>query len=376
MVKNISPFKFGQIVDEKSFTNRTTEVSLLDNQLFSGNHLVIISPRRYGKSSLVQQFISRNKQNPDVIHCTIDLFSIHSEIEFYETFARELIKSSSNKFEEWLKNAKTFFRHLVPRISIGTDPINDFSVSFDLKEVAKNKSDILNLPEEIAEKKQKKIIIYLDEFQNIGTFKNNHDFQKDLRSVWQNHRNVSYCFYGSKRHMMRDIFDKPEAPFYRFGTIYILDRIQTGDWVKFIINNFKETNKTITEELAVKISDLMENHPHYVQQLAHFTWSFTEKDVSSDIVDRALEFMINSNSPFFIKVVDDLSNTQINLLKAIINNEKQLTSNNTMNEYHLGTPRNVQKNKISLENKDIIDITPEEIRFIDPLFKIWFKKIY
>ncbi len=374
MVKNNSPFRFGQIVDSVAFTNRKKEISLLGDNLLSGNHLIIISPRRYGKSSLVQQFVYKNRTNSDVIHCQIDLFSIHSEEDFYESFARELIKSSSNKMEGWIQNAKTLFKHLVPRISIGSDPINDFSVSFDMKEVVRHKTEILNLPEEIAKKKKKRIIIYFDEFQNIGTFKKSLEFQKLLRSVWQKHKNVSYCMYGSKRHMMREIFDKTETPFYRFGSLFVLDRIESAHWEKFIISKFKKTNKIISKDLALQIANLMKNHPHYVQQLAHFAWSFSDAAITPEVLDHAVEFMINSNSPFFIKTVEDLSNTQINLLKAISKNEKHLSASETMQKYNLGTPRNVYKNKKTLENKDIIDITPGVIRFIDPLFEVWFKR--
>ena len=373
MVKNISPFKFGQVVDSKSFTNRNKEILLLKDNLFSGNHLIIISPRRYGKSSLVQQFMIKNKKNTGVIHCMIDLFSIHSEDEFYAAFASELIKATSNHIEEWIQNAKSFFKQLVPRISVGVDPVNDFTISFDVKEIAKHKTDVLNLAEEIASRKKKRIIVYLDEFQNVGTFKKSLDFQKELRSAFQRQKNVSYCLYGSKRHMMREIFDRTEAPFYRFGYLYILDRIDVENWIQFILKNFKATNKSIKKEMAEKIAGLMKNHPHYVQQLAHFVWTYTKNEVMPEAIDQSVEFMIHANSPFFIKTVEELSVTQINLLKAIMNQEKQLSANNTMREYNLGTPRNVHKNKATLENKDIIDIAPGEIRFIDPLFEMWFK---
>ena len=372
MVQNISPFKFGQIVDSEAFTNRDNEISFLGNNLLSGNHVIIISPRRYGKSSLVKKFALNNKK-PDVIHCMIDLFSINSEEEFYETLARELIKSTSSKFEEWIENAKTFFKTLIPRISIGVDPLNDFTISFDQKEIVRHKSEILNLAETIAKKKQKRIIVYLDDFQNISSFNKSLQFQKALRAEWQKHKNVSYCIYGSKRHMMHEIFDKSEAPFYRFGSLLILDRIDTDHWISFIVSKFKESHKIISESLATEIAGLMKNHPHYVQQLAHFTWSFAGEDVAMDTINHAVKFMINSNSPLFIKTIEEISNTQLNLIKAITNGETQFSATSTMQKYNLGTPRNVFKNKKALENKDIIDIAANEIRFIDPLFEIWIK---
>lgn len=374
MVKNTSPFRFGQVVESNSFINRENEFVLLEQNLLSGNHLIIISPRRYGKTSLIHKFIVKKKDEPEIIHCLIDLFSIRSEEEFYEAFAREIIQATSGKLEEWIQNTKSFFKNLVPRISIGADPVADFSISFDLKEIKKHKSEILNLPSKVAQKKQKRIIIYIDEFQNIGTFKDSLNFQKNLRSVWQKHQNVSYCFFGSKRHMMLEIFNKTEAPFYRFGSLLILNRIDRKHWEDFIVAAFERTNKQISRELADEIADMMKDHPHYVQQLAHFTWSFTTKKASRETIKNALEFMLNSNSPLFIKIVEDLSVMQINLLKAISKREKQLTSQEVMRNYNMGTPRNVLKNRAVLEGKDVIDVTPGEILFIDPLFEIWFKK--
>ena len=349
-------------------------MGMVGSHLLSGNHLIIISPRRYGKSSLIKQFVNGNSQNPEIIHCLIDLFSVHSEEEFYETLARELIVSTSGKLEEWIQSAKTFFKQLVPRISVGIDPLNDFSVSFDVKEVIKHKKEVLNLAETIALKKKKRIIVYLDEFQNIGSFQNSLQFQKTLRSEWQQNKNVSYCMYGSKRHMMSEIFSKSEKPFYRFGSIMFLDRIKRDHWVDYIVSKFNESGKSISNELAMEIADSMKNHPHYVQQLSHFVWSFSGEVVSSEVIDHSIEFMINSNSPLFVKMIEEISNTQINLLKAISSGERYLSAAKTMQNYNLGTPRNVAKNKTSLENKDIIEIGTNEIRFIDPLFEIWFKR--
>jgi len=374
MVRNVSPFRFGQIVDSEEFTNRHQEITLFKADLLSGNNLILMSPRRYGKSSLVKQFVLMHADEPNTIHCMIDLFSIRNEEDFCEVLSRELIKSSSGKLDEWLNSAKTFFTQLVPRISIGTDPLNDFSISFDMKEIEKYKTEILDLPEIIAQRKNKRIILYLDEFQNIGSFDNSLGFQKLLRSVWQKHKNVSYCLYGSKRHMMREIFEKTDKPFYRFGSQFTLGRIETELWEKFIFEKFQHTNKLIDQTLIFDIVSTMKNHPHYVQQLAHFVWSFSGKKVTPDVINYALQFMLTSNSSFFVKIIEDLSKTQINLLKAISNGETKLTSLRTMQDYKIGTPRNIIKNRRILEGKDIIDISADNILFIDPLFEIWFRK--
>ena len=153
-----------------------------------------------------------------------------------------------------------------------------------------------------------------------------------------------------------------------------MGRIETPHWEKFIIDKFKQTNKSISQKLVLEIINKMNNHPHYVQQMAHFVWSFSGKKITTDVIDYSLEFMLNSNSAFFVKITEELSKTQINLLKAISDGEVQLTSSRTMRNYNIGTPRNITKNRNILEGRDIIDTADKKILFIDPLFEIWFKR--
>lgn len=150
----LSPFSFGHIVNLQAFTNREEELQKLKKNLISGVNTIIISPRRWGKSSLVAKAIAEiNKEEPNYKTVKIDLFSANSEHEFLEIFAREVIKASSTKWEEWTNNTREVFKNLIPKISIGIQPDSDFSLSFDWEEVKKHSLEILNLPEVLAEKK-------------------------------------------------------------------------------------------------------------------------------------------------------------------------------------------------------------------------------
>ena len=161
-----SPFIYGTTVSVLSFTNREIESRKLKSNLLNGINTTIISPRRWGKSSLVEKVIADiNKKEKLTKTIIIDLFSVGSEEEFLEKFAREVIKASSSKWQEWMASGKEFFKKLTPKLSFGIDPISDFSLSFDLQELKKNNDEILNLPEIIAQKKGIKFIICLDEFQ-------------------------------------------------------------------------------------------------------------------------------------------------------------------------------------------------------------------
>jgi hypothetical protein len=370
-----SPFIYGITVSEHSFTNRELECAKLQSNLLNGINTTIISPRRWGKSSLVEKVISEiNKTDKNIKTVIIDLFSVGSEEEFLESFAREIIKASSSKWEDWMSSGRELFKKLIPKFSIGIDPNTDFSLSFDWEELKRNSDEVLNLPEMIAQSKGIKFIICLDEFQNLSSFNEFLKFEKKLRAYWQRHKLVTYCLYGSKRHMMTDIFNNSAKPFYRFGDIMLLQKIETKKWIAFICNGFANTEKQIDENIAVIIPSLMKNHSWYVQQLAHYTWNLTESKATVNEINTALKELINANSPLYQKEVESISHTQLNLLKAVTKGEIQFTSAAVMKKHALGTPRNVSKNKTILINSDMIHEVNGVYEFVDPAFELWFKK--
>ena len=372
-----SPFVYGSTVSSKSFTNREKEAEKLYQNLTQGINTTIISPRRWGKSSLVEKVINDINQKEKTFKTVIiDLFSVACEEEFLEVFAREVIKSSSSKWEDWVKTGKNFFKQLIPLISLGIDPTSDFSLSFNWEELKKHKDEILNLPDTIAIKKNIRFIICLDEFQNIAAFPGYDILEKKMRANWQRHKNVTYCIYGSKRHMMTDIFNNASKPFYRFGDMMMLQKISTENWIKFIVESFAATDKTIQESDAEYIPAHMKDHSWYVQQLAHYTWQKTEKNAEKEVIIEALKELIYANTPFYQKEIETISTTQLNLLKAIIKGESQFTSTLVMQKYKLGTPRNVSKNKAILTKNDMIHEVDGKYELLDPAFELWFSNHY
>ena len=372
-----TPFSFGKIVAGKEFTDREKETAWLLEQWNAKNNCMIISPRRWGKSSLVQHAVLKmQKQHARKLICFIDLYNVRSEQEFYEVFARELLKTTSNSWEEMIRNAKTFFKHLIPRLSFSPDPASDISLAFDWKELKKNPSEILNLSETISKSKKKEIIICLDEFQNISFFDEPLALQKKLRAHWQKHKQTTYCLYGSKRHLLMDFFTKPSMPFYKFGEILFLQKIPEAYWVPFIIGRFDASGKSITEKQAAHIAQLMDNHPYFVQQLAQAVWLRTAKKCNDAVIDGTLNELLDQYTILYQKEVDQLTNPQLNFLRALCDKVGQLSSAETIREYKLGTSANIPRIKVALENKELIDITGKQINFNDPLFESWLKQKY
>jgi len=373
-----APFIFGVLADSTDFANREEEVKRILTNTNSGISTIIISPRRWGKTSVVKKAgLVGMKKDKKLRVCFLDVFNIRSEEEFYEEFAKEVIKASSNKWNDIINNTKKYLSAFIPKISIKPDGINDFSLSLSVDELRKHPNEILNLPEVLAKDKKIKFLICIDEFQNIAGFENPLAFQKKLRSHWQHHKLTNYCLYGSKRHMMLDVFSSQSMPFYKFGDIMFLDKIKESEWKKFIKKRFVATGKGIDIDAVLMISRLVENHPYYVQQLAQLSWfRSTNNKCTVDIVNQAHEGLINQLSLLFQNLTDGLSNAQVYYLHALLDGVKKMTSKETISKYKLGTSATALKAKKSLINKEIIDDWNGVVDVLDPLYKSWLKKRY
>lgn len=372
-----TPFIFGKIASGADFTDREDETRHLVMNFNSGINTILISPRRWGKSSLVQKAASQaNRKNKNVRFIFIDLFTVRNEEDFYRTLAEETLRASSSKWEEQLKNIRKFFRQYIPKISLSPDPTTDISIALDWKEVSKQPEEILELPERIAKSHGWKIVLCLDEFQNIGTFKDPVGFQKTLRSHWQKHRHVSYCLYGSKRHMMMELFTSQEMPFYKFGDIMFLEKIKEADWVDFIEKRFTATGKKIQTATAAMIVRHADAHPYYVQQLAQQVWLRTSKTADEKLVEETVDSVLRQLGLLFQTITEGLSSTQLNFLKALLEGVEQLSSKEALIAYQLGTSGNVNRIKEALVSKEVIDVLSERPEFLDPMYKLWLARYY
>ncbi len=372
-----TPFIFGKIAQSENFTNRENETSRLIQNFSSLINTIIISPRRWGKSSLVAKSADiAMTQDKDLVICKIDLFNVRNEEHFYELLASSVLKATSSRVEDIVDGVKRFFSHLLPKISLSADGINELSLQLNWEEVKRQPDAILDLAERIATEKGLKIVICIDEFQNIAEFEDPLYFQKRLRSHWQQHQRVSYCLYGSKRHMMLDVFTSSSMPFYKFGDIIFLEKIATPAWLNFIKERFTSTGKSIGNEEIEQIVSLADNHPYYVQQLAQQCWLRTEQRCSTEIVTLSHQTIVEQLSLLFVTITEGLTTKQLGLLKAIIVGEKKLSSQEVITKYNIGTSATVNRAKNSLIDKDILDNRANQITFQDPIYQYWLKTQY
>ena len=367
------PFVFGVATSGNNFTDREKETSHLVMNFQHGVNTVLISPRRWGKTSLVNKVCKMvNSEEIKVVY--MDIFSCRSEKDFYDVFTSAIIKQTSSQWDEWLDNAKQFLSRINPKISFGIDPMTDFSLSLEINSKNEEIVDILQLPESIAKKKNCRIVICIDEFQQIAEFNDSKTFQKKLRTVWQLQKNVSYCLFGSKKHLMNELFEKKSFPFYKFGDTINLQRIPTNYWIEYICGRFKDTGKSISPELAEMICEKVERHSSYVQQLAWLTWINTDKVATEQDFNTAYQDLLDQNTALFEKQTENLSSYQLNFLRALVDGVTELSSSEVIKKYNLGSSSNVVIIKKALTKKELIDTEKRKVLISDPVLKVWIKR--
>jgi len=372
-----SPFVFGQIARDASFVNRTRELKHLGDNFTSGINSMIISPRRWGKSSLVARASEKVRESQGNIRiCFLDLFRIRDEDHFFESYAKQVLKASSGRWQEWIAIAKELLSGIVSSISVGTDPVNDFSLKLSWDKQEKDEDKVLDLTEKIARKKKLKFIICIDEFQKIADFKDSRFLQQRLRSQWQGQEETSYCLYGSKRHIISELFTSQSQPFYQFGDLLFLQKIEEQHWYKYIMERFEATGKKIGRDLVDQILKITANHPYHIQQLAHHTWRLTPNEATEKVLSDSLDELMLNNEILFRREVESVTPLQLSYLEALINKEKHLNSAETIRKYNLGSPGNLGTIKTALESKEIVDFFEKEPSFVNPLFEYWLREYY
>lgn len=368
------PFIFGVATSGDNFTDREKETARLLSNFTHGVNTVLISPRRWGKTSLVKK-VCNLAQSDKLKIVYLDIFSYRTDREFYDAFASAVLKQTSSKFDEIIENAKIFLSRISPKFTMGADPMSDFSVSLELNPKSDDIDEILQLPEKIAQKKGVRIVICIDEFQQIAEFKDSTTFQKHLRTVWQLQQSVSYCLFGSKKHLMNELFEKKSLPFYKFGDSIYLSKISTPDWISYICERFESTGKHISKELAEKVCLTVDNHSSYVQQLAWLLWIQTKNETTEQDFANAYQDLIDQNSPLFEKQTESLSAYQMNFLRALVDGiNSEFTSAEILQKYQFGSSANVSIIKRALIKKELIETENKQVQLADQVMKLWLKR--
>ena len=281
-----NPFKFGTIVEEEYFTDRVEEVAYIEQFVRSANHLVIISPRRFGKSSVVAKAMKQSKRQ----HITVNLQQATSVSDLSAKLLKEFFKVHPM---ERVRHLITHFR-VIPTIS--TNPLTgsmdvSFQPGFDGTMLIE---DVLTLIEK-AHSEHDRLIVVLDEFQEIRDLAPK--FDKQLRSIMQKHEHINYILLGSQESMMTEIFEDKKSPFYHFGELMRLKKLPREDFHQYLSERLSGCFAENYDRLSDRILDYTGCHPYYTQQLAANVWQFGMLQPGiADPVQKAIDHIVTTHS--------------------------------------------------------------------------------
>lgn len=368
-------FVFGVSVSDYNFIGRKTEIRQLKMNFEEGINTILISPRRWGKTSLVKK-VCEEVDREKVIPIYVDIFKCKTEYEFYNALAEAVLKQTASKAELWMDNARDFIARLSPKISFSPEPTSEFALSLGITPKTHTPEEVLDLAENIARKKQKRIVICIDEFQQIGEMADTVSIQKRLRSVWQHQRLTSYCLFGSKKHTMMNVFQKRNMPLYQFGDFKFLEKIPTETWVEYIVQHFKDRQRTISPELAIEICKVVDNYSSYVQQLSWLIFSLIDEGqvVTEEHLRQGVKDLLNSQEQLFMQQIEPLTAYQMNFLRCIISGHHDDFGEMTVREeFQLGSVSNIARLKSALVDKDLVEMVGRRFYITDPVFALWFR---
>ena len=367
-------FVYGMSVGGDNFTDRIEETKRIKLDFENGINVILISPRRMGKTSLIKKVISE-MDSPEIKVVYMDIYDCRSEYDFYNRFAETMMKSTGNQLEQVMENIKRFLVRVSPKLSFSPEPNSEFSVSLGITPKDYSPEEILDLPERIAKEQGIRIVVCIDEFQQIGEFADSLTVQKRLRGVWQHHQHVSYCFFGSKKHLMENIFQSRRMPFFQFGEMLHLKCIPTEYWVPFICSRFEKYGKKISEEYAARICHTVKNYSSYVQQLAWNVMAETEIEVNEESFTEGFNALLEQNSSLFIQQTEGLTTYQLNFIRLLCNGiHSGFNTQSVVELYSLGSKSNVDRIKKCLIDRELITIEKEGVFLADCVFELWFKR--
>ena len=355
-----NPFKFGSIVDDPFFTDRVHEQKEIRSILQSSVHLVIISPRRYGKTSLIKKVVA-GFNRPLIffdLQLVTDVHDLASQLlrKVYKVYPFEKIKDILKHFR------------IVPSINLNPQT-NEVDITFQPKtDILPLLEDVFNLLDRLGNEKNKPIVV-LDEFQEIKLLSPNLD--KQLRAIIQLHRNVNYVFMGSVESMMRDIFEKKKSPFYHFGQLMPLDKIPYTDFHDFISNGFKR--QTDSHQLvAGAILEITNCHPYYTQQLAYNVWNkWDAQKPLQQLITEVINYLIQIHDMDFQRLWQNQNQTDKKILLSIANDIQNLLSQANIQAMGFSASSTLFSGLKRLTAQGLIIKTEGQYQFDDPFFKKW-----
>ena len=377
-----NPFVYGEVVSASTFVNRVVELDRLVGDLTAGQKIFLISPRRYGKSSLIRQALtSLGRSGTLTVEVTVSSFS--SYVAFLEGYARALMAAETkwDRARTWLRDAVRSARaevRYVPDPTLTTPGSGSLSVSFPTvrsdRDVSRLAQEVFALPARLAAARKRPVVVALDEFQAIGGF-NGGSVEHAMRAAVQHQRDVGYVFAGSEPSLMERMLT-PKRPFYKAGPVMRLEKIPADEFAEFIEARFTKSGIRPEPGLGLAIVDLAGNLPYDVQRLAHETWDEvrvgSRKKATLDDLHQALKRLLVEQDTMFEALWQRLTLPQRAVLRSVVLEDgRELMSADNRTRHRLGGASTVQAALGALRRDDVISREGDRYVVVDSLLREW-----
>ena len=373
-----NPFVYGEVVPGEAFVDREPELDRLVADLGSGQKVFLISPRRYGKSSLIRQTLeSLRRRGALTVDVTVSSYS--SYLAFLEGYARGIasVESKWDRARTWLMDAISSTRPEI-RYEPKEAGLGRFSVAFpqvtttrDLNRLA---NEVFALPGKLAAERKRTVVIALDEFQAIDSF-NGGTVEHALRAAAQRQRQVGYVFAGSEPSLMEKMIG-PRRPFYKAGPVMRLQKISPTLFGDFIEQRFVKTGMKPEAGVAEAIVDLAGNLPYDVQRLAHEAWDDVRakggRKVTLEDLHGTLTRLLSEQETLFEALWQRLTLQQRATLRAVVlQGGREIHSADARMRHRLGGPSTIQKSIAALTKQDVLLKEGPRYVVVDSLLREW-----
>jgi hypothetical protein len=376
---NSNPFVYGEIVTSDAFADRDDERERLRRDLASGQKVFLISPRRYGKSSLVRDVL-RTLSREGVLTVEITVAASSSYVGFLEAYARALVAADTpaSRLRRWTSELLQSMR---PEVRFEAAPTGEagFSLAFptvrSARDAARLAVEVFALPAKIAVARKQRLAIALDEFQAVEAFEGGATVEASLRAAVQDQRDVGYVFAGSEPTLMERMIS-PKRPFYKAGPVMRLQKIEPQVFGAFLEQRFKASGIKVEVGLGAAIVDLAGNVPYDVQRLAHETWDDLyeagRRSASLDDLHLTLIRLLDEQHTMFEESWQRLTLAQRAALRAIVLEDgKEMLSADVRTKHRLAGTSSVQAALAALVKQDVVMKDGATYVVTDSLYREW-----
>ena len=369
-----NPFTFGDLVSDEAFTDREHELAQLTSDLRNGQNVALIAPRRYGKSSLVQAALSRLLAE-DVLVVAVDLMTTPTK----ERLAAKLAKSIHDDVATVLVKAKEALRifgnlRVVPTMTVDLDGSVrfSFSASRGTADIDATLERLLELPAELATERKRQLVVFFDEFQEVTAI--DLHLPALMRAIFQTQRNVAHLYAGSKRDMMRKLFNDENEPFFRSAKTMEIGVIDPPLFADFIRAQFDRTNRGVSEEAVARLLAVTSGHPYATQELAFALWDEAPEGFTATVGDfeQALAAVLRSENARFTLIWENATQPQKLLLQALAAEPGRPFSNGYRLAHELPAVSGVQRALKPLVESELVGKAPDGLyELAEPFLREW-----